>query len=62
MTRGDVITVDGSRWRVLAVGATENGATYLHLSAETAGVAQKNGWRPRQECGWFKDGTLRCTP
>lgn len=63
MKAGDVLKLDdGREWRVLAVGATEYGATYVHLASVARGVSQKNGHRPLQICGWLRGSTLASAP
>lgn len=61
LKHGDMVNVDGREWRVLAVGATENGATYVHLASSTGGVRQKNGVRSVQMCGWLRGSILSNT-
>jgi hypothetical protein len=55
---GDVLTLDGSNWKVVAVGAVEGRSTYVHMVSESKGTTQRNGFRPSQVCGWFRDGEL----
>jgi hypothetical protein len=63
MKPGDVLKLDdGREWRVLTVGATEDGATYVHLASVALGVSQKNGHRPLQICGWLRGSTLAGAP
>ena len=60
---GDVLKLDdGREWRVLAIGARENGATDVHLASVALGQSQKNGHRPLQICGWLRGSTLAGAP
>jgi hypothetical protein len=59
MKSGDTIKLDDGRdWRVLATGATDGDAIYVHLASVAMGVLQKNGHRPLQVCGWLRGSTL----
>lgn len=60
---GQTVVVDGQAWRVLGVGASQDGATYVHLASESRGAAQKNGkFSPVQCCGWLRGDTLTSRP
>ncbi len=49
---GDKITRDRDTWKVIGVGAEENGRTFLHLASTTRGRQTKAGWYPVQSCVW----------
>ena len=49
-----VFNYNGHNWRLIAVGRTnEAGAIYLHLASTTEGKMQRNGFCPKQICGYF---------
>ena len=59
MKAGDTITIDGAgECRVISVGVTAEGATYVHVASTTRGTRQKNGYRPVQMCGWLRGQVL----
>lgn len=49
-----VFNYNGNNWRLINVGRiTETGAIYMHLASTTEGTMQRNGWHPKQICGYF---------
>lgn len=52
---GDYILHNGTSWKVLAVGVTDEdtGKTYVHLASTKEFVEQKNGARPKQCAVWI---------
>lgn len=54
----EITTADGETWKILGVGAEEEGETCLHLASTTKGVQQKNGFRPAQIMVWVDHATM----
>lgn len=52
------LELSGDTWRVLSVGATRDGLTFVHLASATRGKWQRNGWCPVQACDWIPSATL----
>ena len=50
------ITHDGDTWRVLSVGAFQNGKVFCHLASTTRGTKQRNGMAPMQIGDWIEVG------
>lgn len=60
---GQTVAANGEAWRVVGVGASEAGATYVHLASETRGTTQKSGkFSPVQCCGWLRGESLSSRP
>ena len=59
----DDITInhEGDVWRVLGVGARNDGNVYLHLASTTKFRKQRNGEFPVQICAWFPESVLNET-
>lgn len=50
---GSTINHDGDTWRVIGIGATSDGKTFLHLASTTRFRKQRNGNCPIQICDWI---------
>ncbi len=49
-----ILEVDGDKWRIVGVGATnDEGKTYLHLASITRFRQQRNGLVPVQKGDWM---------
>jgi hypothetical protein len=58
MKRGDEIEIGGETWKIVAVGATCDARTYLHLAHTSRGTQGRAGFIPIQQCGWFDGAEL----
>lgn len=56
-TLDQIIEADGDSWKIVGVGVTEGEETVLHLSSQTRGTQQKNGFRPGGMVCWVHHKT-----
>jgi hypothetical protein len=52
------LDMHGDTWRVLGIGVSQEGKTYVHLASTTKLLQQKNGFVPAQMCDWVDDAAL----
>lgn len=50
---GQIVEVDGERWRIVGLGIEQDGLQYAHLANLKRFVQQRNGKNPIQICTWI---------
>lgn len=54
-----ILTLDGDTWRVVGIGASREGKTFVHLASMTRIRQQKNGFCPIQMGEWVDSDLVR---